>query len=71
MAIERVVRCDSCGEYVKLEDRRRIGVRRDEDRPESADWVDLCPQCRDKHNVTWLVFYAETHRPEDGNGDPA
>lgn len=68
MAIERVVRCDFDGEYVSLEDRRRIAVRRDEDRPESAEYIDVCLSCR-KRPIADLVEFAEKHRPKDADGN--
>ncbi len=71
MAIERVVKCDFCGELVPLADRRRVGVRRDEDRPESAEYVDVCVPCR-KRPAADLIELADAKRPvEDGDGSPA
>jgi hypothetical protein len=70
MAIERVVRCDFDGEFVALADRRRVAVRRDEDRPESAEYVDVCLACR-KRPLSELIDLADSKRPLDGNGTPA
>lgn len=67
MAIERVVRCDFDGDLVPLADRRRVAVRRDEDRPESAEYVDVCVTCR-KRPLSDLIELADKHRPEDGSG---
>lgn len=68
MAIERVVRCDICGEYVAKEDRRRLAVRRDEDRPESAEYVDVCVEHR-KATLADLIDWADAHRVEVDYGD--
>jgi hypothetical protein len=66
MAIERVVKCDFDGELVPLADRRRVAVRRDEDRPESAEYVDVCVPCR-KRPLSDLIDFAEAQRPkQDG-----
>ena len=62
MAIETVrkLRCDLCGEYVPLTDRRRLGVRRDEDRPEETEWVDACGPCRNRpHALDEVIVVAE------------
>ena len=67
MAIERVVRCDFCGEFVALEDRRRVAVRRDEDRPESAEYVDVCVPHR-KLTLAELIEFADKQRPEMADG---
>ena len=67
MAIERVVRCDFCGEFVSKEDRRRLAVRRDEDRPESAEYVDVCVP-HQKLTLAELINYADGRRPEMADG---
>ena len=47
MAVEKVWKCDLCGEFVGTASLRRVGVRTVEDRPDAADWVDVGPCCHD------------------------
>ena len=70
MAIERVVRCDLCGDLVALPDRRRVAVRRDEDRPESAEYVDVCVGHRNA-TVAMILEYADAHRLVMADGTPS
>lgn len=70
MAIERVVKCDFDGAFVPLADRRRVAVRRDEDRPESAEYVDVCVPCR-KRPLSDLIELADKNRPVMDDGSPA
>lgn len=61
MAIERVYKCDLCGEFVAKPDVRRIGVRITEDRPDNADWLEVGPCCR-KRELGDLLDKAEEQR---------
>lgn len=71
MAVERVVRCDFCGEFVAHPDRRRVGVRRDEDRPESAEYVDACLGCRKTVTLGQAIDLADANRPVMADGTAA
>ena len=68
MAIEHVrkLRCDLCGEYETLTERRRFGVRRDEDRPEDTQWVDVCKPCRERPHALDAVIVVAEKRWADG-----
>lgn len=70
MAIERVVKCDFCGEFVPLADRRRVAVRADDQRPESAEYIDVCVPCRSVP-VSSVIELADKKRPEMADGSPA
>jgi hypothetical protein len=48
MAVEKVYRCDLCGEFVQRAQLARLGVRGLDDRPEDADLVDVGPCCTGK-----------------------
>jgi hypothetical protein len=45
VAVEKVYRCDLCGEMVARDQLVRLGVRRLDDRPEDADMVEAGPCC--------------------------
>jgi hypothetical protein len=45
VAVEKVYRCDLCGEMVARDQLVRLGVRRLDDRPEDADMVEVGPCC--------------------------
>ena len=45
MAVEKVWKCDLCGEFVHQDALRRLGVRTLDDRPEDADIVEVGPCC--------------------------
>lgn len=46
MAVEKVYKCDLCGEHVARDALRRLSVRTLDDRPEDGDNVDVGPECR-------------------------
>lgn len=63
MAVEKVYRCDLCGEYVAKDALVRLGVRKLDDRPEDADSVDVGPCCYgDKPIVDVILHGAELRR---------
>jgi hypothetical protein len=45
VAVEKVYRCDLCGEMVERGQLVRLGVRKLDDRPEDADVVEVGPCC--------------------------
>jgi hypothetical protein len=45
VAVEKVYRCDLCGEQVERGELVRLGVRKLDDRPEDADVVEAGPCC--------------------------
>lgn len=45
MAVEKVYKCDLCGEYAHKDALRRLGVRTYADRPEAAEVIDVGPCC--------------------------
>ena len=48
MSIEKVYKCDLCGEFRQREQLVRLGVRLLDERPEDAENVDACLACRDR-----------------------
>lgn len=48
MSVEKVYKCDLCGEFRKRDQLIRLGVRTLDDRPEDANNVDVCSTCYDK-----------------------
>ena len=62
MAVEKVWKCDLCGEFVSTDVLRRLGVRTVEDRPEMAEWVDVGPECHERPLSDVLVLAAEKRR---------
>ena len=76
MAIEELVRCDMCGEYIAKQERTRaaavagmtaVALRRNQDRPESAEYLDVGPCCHDRP-IGELIKLADSRRPEDASG---
>lgn len=59
MAVEKVYRCDLCGEFVERGELVRLGVRRLDDRPEDADMVDVGPCCGMKALLDVIAHGAE------------
>ena len=62
MAVEKVWKCDLCGEFVSTNALRRVGVRTVEDRPDAADWVDIGPECHGRPLSELLTIAAEQRR---------
>ena len=62
MAVEKVWKCDLCGEFVPRDALRRLGVRTVDDRPDAADWVDIGPECHERPVSDVLVIAAEQRR---------
>ncbi len=48
MSVEKVYKCDLCGEYAQRGGLSRLGVRTLDDRPEDAENVDVCARCGDR-----------------------
>lgn len=48
MSVEKVYKCDLCGEFRERPALMRLGVRGLDDRPEDADNVDVCADCHGK-----------------------
>jgi hypothetical protein len=59
MAVEKVYKCDLCGEFVPKDALRRLGVRALADRVEDTDWVDVGPEC---HGATVLAVFDHAER---------
>ena len=68
MAVEKVWKCDLCGEFVHKDLLRRVAVRTVEDRPDAADWVDIGPECHQRPVSELLVLAAEQRRVTE-NGE--
>ena len=62
MAVEKVYRCDLCGELVERGELVRAGVRKLDDRPEDADNVDVGPCCGEKPIVDLVAHGTELRR---------
>lgn len=62
MAVEKVYRCDLCGEFVERGELKRLGVRGLDDRPEDADNVDVGPCCGEKPIVDVIAHGTELRR---------
>ena len=62
MAVEKVYKCDLCGEFTDRAELRRLAVRTLEDRPEDADMVDVGPCCKDRPVSDVLAHGAELRR---------
>ena len=62
MAVEKVYRCDLCGEYVTRDALKRAGVRGLDDRPEDADTVDIGPCCHTRPVADLLIHAAQLRR---------
>jgi hypothetical protein len=62
MAVEKVYKCDLCGEFVERGELVRLGVRKLDDRPEDADTVDVGPCCGEKPIVDVIAHGAELRR---------
>ena len=70
MAVEKVYKCDLCGEFVQRGELMRLGVRKMDDRPEDADLVDVGPCCGERP-VIGVIAHAKRTREEILNGEPA
>ena len=66
MAVEKVWKCDLCGEFVHPDAVRRLAVRKVSDRPEDADNVDVGPECYSKP-VGDVLILAGDKRAEAGH----
>lgn len=62
MAVEKVYRCDLCGEFVDRKELKRLGVRGLDDRPEDSDTVDVGPCCGEKPVLDVIAHGAELRR---------
>lgn len=62
MSVEKVYKCDLCGEYVHRDVVRRLAVRTMDDRPEDADNVDVGPCCYQRPVNDVLLHGAELRR---------
>jgi hypothetical protein len=62
MAVEKVYKCDLCGEFVPRDALRRLGVRTLDDRPEDADQVDVGPCCHSRPVSDVILHGAELRR---------
>lgn len=68
MAVEKVWKCDLCGEFAHKDAIRRLAVRTVADRPEDADWVDVGPCCYQQPVSDVLTLAAEQRRVTE-NGE--
>jgi len=67
MAIEKVYKCDLCGEFITKFEVRRVGVRIIEDRPDNADWLEVGSCCYERRLGDLMDKAAEQRRQvEDG-----
>ena len=66
MAVEKVWKCDLCGEYAKATEVRRVHVRRTADRPEDAEVIDVGPECHGR-TVSDVLVLANSKRAESGH----
>ena len=62
MSVEKVYKCDLCGEYRTRGDLMRLGVRGLDDRPEDVDNVDVGTCCRDKPVSDVIVLGQDLRR---------
>jgi len=70
MAVEKVYKCDLCGEFVQRDELVRFGVRWLADRPEDADTVEVGPCCGERPVID-VIAHAKRVREEIVNGVPA
>ena len=68
MAVEKVYKCDLCGEFVHKDALRRVGVRTIDDRPDAADWVDVGPCCYSRP-LSDVILHAARQREVAENGE--
>lgn len=68
MAVEKVFRCDLCGEYVAAADVRVLRVGTTADRPEACDRVDTGPEC-DSRPIGDALANAAAFRKQHDSGD--
>jgi hypothetical protein len=59
MAVEKVYKCDLCGEFVQHHDLKVIRVGLLEDRPEDAERLDIGPECHSRLIGELVAKYAE------------
>ena len=62
MAVEKIWKCDLCGEFTPAGTLRRVAVRLISDRPDGADWVDVGEECHGKLIGDLLAVAAEERR---------
>jgi hypothetical protein len=62
VAVEKVYKCDLCGEFTARETLMVVRVGMPDDRPEDAERIDVGPECRGRLVGELLTVYEDRVR---------